>query len=157
MYAVIKAGGKQHKVKTGDVIQIEHVAGGSGDQITFEPILVVDDDGKTHVGKELGKALVTGTVMGERKGEKIRIFKYKSKTGYSRRQGHRQLYTLLEIGGVDLGGGAFPAKSEPAKKAPAAAAQPEPVEPEAPAEADAAEQAVAEPEAAEPDTAADEA
>jgi large subunit ribosomal protein L21 len=97
MYAVIKAGGKQHKVKTGDVIQIEHVAGGSGDQITFEPILVVDDDGKTHVGKELGKALVTGTVMGERKGEKIRIGKYRAKSGYRKHTGFRAHLTKVQI------------------------------------------------------------
>jgi large subunit ribosomal protein L21 len=130
MYAVIKAGGKQHKVKSGDVIQIEHVDGGAGDQITFEPILVVDDDGKSHFGKALTKALVTGTLMGERKGEKIRIFKYKSKTGYSKRQGHRQLYSLLEIGDVALGGAPPPKAAAPAKKPRAAAAKPEAAEPE---------------------------
>jgi len=102
MYAVIKTGGKQHKVKAGDVIEVEYIHAAE-DSITFKPLLVVDDDGKTHVGKDLDKAVVTAKAAGERKGDKVRIFKYKSKTGYARRQGHRQLMTLLEISDVSLG------------------------------------------------------
>jgi large subunit ribosomal protein L21 len=102
MYAVIKAGGKQHKVKPGDVIEVELMRGGEGG-VTFRPLLVVDDDGKTHHGKELEKAVVTATPVGEQKGDKIRIFKYKNKSGYARRQGHRQTMTLLEISDVSLG------------------------------------------------------
>ena len=105
MYAVIKAGGKQHKVKAGDVIEVEYVHGAE-DSVTFKPLLVVDDDGTTHVGKELDRAVVTARAAGEQKGDKIRVFKYKNKTGYSRRQGHRQLMTLLEISEVSLGSGA---------------------------------------------------
>src|SRR5436190_6100331 len=111
MYAVIKAGGKQHKVKTGDVIEIELVHGTEqGETITFTPILVVDDDGKTHFGKDLGKAVVKGKLVGEEKGDKVKIFKYRPKTGYSRRQGHRQMYTLVEIQEVVMG------KRAPTKK-----------------------------------------
>jgi large subunit ribosomal protein L21 len=114
MYAVIKTGGKQHKVKAGDVIEVEKLVH-DGESVTFQPILVVDDDGKTHVGQEAAKATVTATPLGEQKGDKVKIFKYRPKTGYARKTGHRQMYTLLEIGEVKLGG----AKKAPAKKAPA--------------------------------------
>jgi len=105
MYAVIKAGGKQQKVKPGDVIEVELAHGGHDEAITFTPVLVVDDDGKTHYGKDLGKAVVKGKLVGEGKGEKIKVFKYRPKTGYSKRQGHRQMYTLVEIQDVSLSGG----------------------------------------------------
>ena len=110
MYAVIKAGGKQRKVQKGDVIEIELVHGGHDESITLTPVLVVDDEGKTHYGKDLGKAVVKGRVGGEEKGEKVKIFKYRAKTGYSKRQGHRQMYTLVEIQDVSLG------RRSPAKK-----------------------------------------
>ncbi len=118
MYAVIKAGGKQQKVKAGDVIEVEYVHGVE-DMLTFRPLLVVDDEGKTHVGKELEKAVVTARAAGEQKGDKVRIFKYKNKTGYARRAGHRQLMTLLEIQDVSLGGAkraAKKAEQTPAEK-----------------------------------------
>jgi len=102
MYAVIKSGGKQHKVKPGDVIEVEKLVH-DGETITFQPILVVDDDGKAHVGQEAAKASVTATPLGEQKGDKVKVFKYRPKTGYSRKTGHRQMYTLLEIGEVKLG------------------------------------------------------
>jgi large subunit ribosomal protein L21 len=102
MYAVIKAGGKQHRVKSGDVIEVELVHGQPGDAVEFQPLLVVDDDGRTHHGKDLAKAVVVGKLVGEQKGDKIKVFKYRAKTGYSRRQGHRQLMTLLEIEDVRL-------------------------------------------------------
>lgn len=114
MYAVIKAGGKQQKVKTGDVIEVEYMAK-AGETVTFHPLLVVDDDGTTHFGKEAERAVVTAKPLGEQKGEKVKIFKYKNKSGYSRRAGHRQLMTLLEISDVSLGGAA--PKKTAAKKA----------------------------------------
>ena len=103
MYAVIKTGGKQHKVQTGDVIEVEKIVH-EGETMTFQPLLVVDDDGKTHVGAEAAKATVTAKPLGEKKGEKIKIFKYRPKSGYAQRGGHRQLITLLEIEDVKLGG-----------------------------------------------------
>jgi len=103
MYAVIKAGGKQQKVKAGDVIEVELTRGDHGEEVTFHPLLVVDDDGKTHVGKDVAKAVVKGKLLGEQKGDKVKIFKYRPKTGYSKRQGHRQMYTLVEISDVALG------------------------------------------------------
>jgi large subunit ribosomal protein L21 len=112
MYAVIKTGGKQQKVQVGDVIEVEKIVA-EGDTVTFHPILVVDDEGKTHVGKEAEKAVVTAKPMGEKKGEKVKIFKYRPKTGYAKRGGHRQLRTVLEVAEVKLGS---------ARKAPAKAA-----------------------------------
>jgi large subunit ribosomal protein L21 len=111
MYAVIKAGGKQHRVKAGDVIEVELVHGQPGDAVEFHPLLVVDDDGKAHHGKDVAKAVVVGKLVGEQKGDKVKIFKYRPKTGYSRRQGHRQLMTLLEIEDVRL----EPTKGTPKK------------------------------------------
>ena len=102
MYAVIKTGGKQHKVEAGDVIEVEKIVH-EGETITFQPLLVVDDDGKTHVGAEAAKASVTAKPLGEKKGDKIKIFKYRPKSGYATRAGHRQLLTLLEISAVKLG------------------------------------------------------
>jgi large subunit ribosomal protein L21 len=104
MYAVIKAGGKQHKVKAGDVLEIE-LMHADGDTVTFQPLLVVDDDGTTHYGKEASQAVVTAKLLGEQKGDKVHVFKYKNKSGYARRQGHRQLMTLIEIADVKLGSG----------------------------------------------------
>ena len=102
MYAVIKTGGKQHKVRTGDVIEVEKLVHDGGD-ITFQPILLVDDDGKAHVGEDVAKATVVATPVGEQKGDKVKVVKYRPKTGYSRKTGHRQMYTLLEIGEISLG------------------------------------------------------
>jgi len=115
MYAVIKTGGKQHRVKPGDVIEVEYMHG-LGDTVTFHPLLLVDDDGKTHFGKEAEGAVVTAKPVGEQKGDKVRVMKYKNKTGYSRRQGHRQLMTLLEISDVSVAGEKKPAARKPAAK-----------------------------------------
>ncbi len=103
MYAVIKTGGKQHKVQPGDVIEVEYLHGAE-ETLTFHPLLVVDDEGKTHVGKEAERAVVTAKLLGEKKGDKVRVFKYKNKSGYARRAGHRQLLTLVQIEDVALGG-----------------------------------------------------
>src|SRR5207342_198906 len=122
MYAVIKTGGKQQKVKAGDVIEVEKLVH-EGQTMTFHPILVVDDDGKTHVGAEAAKATVTATPLGEKKGDKVKIFKYRPKSGYAKRGGHRQLLTLLEITAVSLGA---PKKATVKKVAKAEAAEEEP-------------------------------
>jgi large subunit ribosomal protein L21 len=122
MYAVIKAGGKQHRVKPGDVIEVELMHGQQGTSISFTPLLVVDDDGKTHIGKDLGKAQVKAKLLGEQKGDKVKVFKYRPKTGYARHQGHRQMHTLVEIEDVVLGGRRAASKKseeESAEEAPA--------------------------------------
>ena len=113
MYAIIRAGGKQAKVQSGDVIEIERVKGDS-DKLTFAPLLVVDDDGNAVSDRDvLAKATVTAKILGESVGPKIDIFKYKNKTGYRRRQGHRQKYTQIEITEIKLPG----AKAKSASKA----------------------------------------
>jgi len=119
MYAVIKTGGKQQKVKAGDVIEVEKIVH-EGETVTFHPILVVDDDGKTHVGAEAAKAVVTAKPLGEHKGDKVKIFKYRPKSGYARRGGHRQLLTMLEIEEVKLGSAAPKRAAKPKTEAPAA-------------------------------------
>lgn len=104
MYAIIRAGGKQAKVQSGDVIDIERVKG-EGEEMTFAPLLVVDDKGNAVSDRDLlAKASVTAKVLGESQGPKIDIFKYKNKTGNRRRQGHRQKYTRIEITGIELPG-----------------------------------------------------
>lgn len=102
MYAIIRAGGKQAKVQSGDVIDIERVKS-DDDELTFAPLLVVDDNGTAVSDRNaLDKASVTAKVLGASAGPKIDIFKYKNKTGYRRRQGHRQKYTRIEITGINL-------------------------------------------------------
>ena len=102
MYAVIKAGGKQHRVSVGDVVEIELIHHGEDDSVTFHPLLVVDDDGQTHVGKEVAKAQVKAKLAGEKKGDKVKVFKYRPKSGYAKSQGHRQMYTLVEVTDITL-------------------------------------------------------
>jgi large subunit ribosomal protein L21 len=115
MYAVIRTGGKQHKVQTGDIIEIELVRA-DGDTVTFKPLLVVEDDGTTHAGRETERATVSAKLLGEQKGDKVHVFKYKNKTGYARRAGHRQTMTLVEIGEISLGSSKkTPAKASSAK------------------------------------------
>jgi large subunit ribosomal protein L21 len=121
MYAVIKAGGKQQRVQAGDVIEVELTHGDKDDRITFTPLMVVDDDGKAHVGKDLGRATVKAKLVGEKKGDKVKVVKYRPKTGYARHTGHRQMYTLVEIEDVSLGARRTTKKAD-AEAAPAAAA-----------------------------------
>jgi large subunit ribosomal protein L21 len=106
MYAIIRAGGKQAKVQSGDVIEIERVKG-DPEELSFSPLLVVDDKGNAVSDRDLlAEASVTAKVLGESQGPKIDIFKYKNKTGYRRRQGHRQKYTQIEITEINLPGAA---------------------------------------------------
>ena len=123
MYAVIKTGGKQEKVQVGDVIEVEKIVH-EGQTVTFHPLLVVEDDGTTHAGAAAAKATVTAAPLGEKKGEKVKIFKYRPKSGYARRGGHRQLLTLLEITEVKMGAAAPRKAKAPAE--PATEPSPEP-------------------------------
>jgi large subunit ribosomal protein L21 len=116
MYAVIRAGGKQHKVAKGDVIEIEHVK--DSETVEFTPLLIVDDKGKLRSGRsELSKARVTAKVLGETKGKKIDVMKYRNKTGYRRHTGHRQRYTSIEISDIKLtSGSSSKSKSKPSSE-----------------------------------------
>ncbi len=103
MYAIIDIGGKQAKVAPGDVLSVERLKD-AGEAVSFTPLLVVDDDGTAITDKgRLSASTVTATVRGEERGPKVVIFKYKNKSGYRRRRGHRQTYTTVEVTGIDLG------------------------------------------------------
>ncbi len=141
MYAIIKAGGKQQRVQAGDVIEVEYMHG-MGDAVTFHPLLIVEDDGTTHFGKEAERAVVTAKPVGEQKGDKVRIVKFKNKTGYTRHTGHRQLMTLLEISDVSLTGAARRAEKVVPEPASESAAE-EPLEEAAEAAAPVAKAPVA--------------
>ena len=104
MFAVIRAGGKQHKVAKGDVIEVELVKDGS-ETLQFTPLIVMDDKGKVRTGSDATKALVSAKVVGESRGPKIEVMHYRNKTGYRRHNGHRQRYTTLEISDIKLSGG----------------------------------------------------
>ena len=98
MYAIIKTGGKQYKVSEGDEIIIEKLEVEEKSSVTFEEVLGIFDGDKVKVGTPVVKgAKVTATVVKNGKGPKIRIFKYKHKTNYRRRQGHRQPFTKVKI------------------------------------------------------------
>ncbi|HEX9822910.1 MAG TPA: 50S ribosomal protein L21 [Actinomycetota bacterium] len=116
MYAVIKAGGKQQKVKAGEVIEVEFMKTDPGTVIEFEPILIMDDDGHPHVGKALASAKVMGRPLGDKKAKKIKVFKYRPKSGYKRTQGHRQTMTVLEIEEIALSPGKVERKPEQASQ-----------------------------------------
>ena len=103
MYAIVKTGGKQYKVAVGDVVQIEKVAGGVGDAVALPALLVVDGGTVTSDAKDLAGVSVSGEVVAHTKGPKISIMKYKNKTGYKRRLGHRQKLTRVRVTAIDTG------------------------------------------------------
>jgi large subunit ribosomal protein L21 len=104
VYAIIRAGGKQQKVVPGDVIEIERLKGAK-DTVEFTPLLVVNDEGEVSSDpSELAKARVTAQVLGEGKGEKIQVMKFRNKTGYRRKAGHRQLFTTIQISEIVVDG-----------------------------------------------------
>jgi large subunit ribosomal protein L21 len=105
VYAVIRTGGKQYKVKVGDLIDVEKLGGDDGASLELEPLLVVDDDGNvTSAAADLAKAKVTASVVDHHRGTKIRVFTYKNKTRQRRTLGHRQSLTRLKVDTIDLGG-----------------------------------------------------
>jgi len=98
MLAVIKTGGKQYLVKPGDKIKIEKIDKKEGSEITFKEVLLVEKNRKLEIGTPLVKgAKVIGKILSQGKGKKVIIFKYKAKTRYKKKAGHRQLYTEVEI------------------------------------------------------------
>ncbi|MCS6710831.1 50S ribosomal protein L21 [Brachybacterium sp. EF45031] len=100
VYAIVRAGGRQEKVSVGDTIVINRVAGEAGASVELTPVLVVDGDKVTSGKDDLAKVTVSAEKVEDLRGPKIRILKYKNKTGYKRRQGHRQELTRLKITGI---------------------------------------------------------
>ncbi|MCI8529195.1 MAG: 50S ribosomal protein L21 [Lachnospiraceae bacterium] len=96
MYAIIATGGKQYKVSEGDVIKIEKLNAENGSTVTFDQVIAVSD-GTLKVGEDIANATVSATVMEQGKGKKVIVYKYKRKTGYHKKNGHRQAYTQVKI------------------------------------------------------------
>ncbi len=98
MYAVVRNGGHQYRVSEGDTIEVERLDAEEGASYTFDEVLMVGGEGEPKVGTPLiDGASVSATVLGEEKGEKLTVFKYKPKNRYRRKSGHRQTYTRLRI------------------------------------------------------------
>ena len=97
MYAIVKTGGKQYKVAVDDVLTVEKIEGEPGAEITFPAVLLVDGADVTTDADVLAAASVTAKVVEQTKGPKIRIHKFKNKTGYHKRQGHRQPLTRVQV------------------------------------------------------------
>jgi large subunit ribosomal protein L21 len=100
VYAIVRSGGRQQKVAVGDVIEIDKVAGEVGDPVSLPVVLLVDGADVTAEPSSLRGASVTAEVVGATKGPKITILKFKNKTGYRKRQGHRQHYTQVKVTGI---------------------------------------------------------
>lgn len=100
MYAIVKTGGKQYKVAEGDVIEVEKLDAQPGAEVALPAILLVDGEKVTHEADKLAKAKITAEVIEQTKGPKIRIHKFKNKTGYHKRMGHRQRLTQLKVTGI---------------------------------------------------------
>ena len=97
MYAIIATGGKQYTVKEGDVIKVEKLGVNAGESVTFDQVLFVDN-GSAGVGNPTVEgATVTASVVKEGKAKKVIVYKYKRKTGYHKKNGHRQLFTEVKI------------------------------------------------------------
>ena len=100
-YAVIAACGKQYKVSEGDVIKVEKLGVADGETVTFDKVLLVND-GETVIGNPtIAGASVTASVVCEGKDKKVVVYKYKRKTGYHKKNGHRQLFTKVKIESIN--------------------------------------------------------
>jgi large subunit ribosomal protein L21 len=102
VYAIVRSGAKQQKVAVGDVIEIDKIDTGVGESLSLPVVMVVDGETVTADSAKLDKASVTVEVLGATKGPKIIIQKYKNKTGYKKRQGHRQKYTQVKVTDISL-------------------------------------------------------
>ena len=103
MYAIVKTGGKQYRVAEGDVLEVEKLVGVPGDTLNLTAVLLVDGEELVTDAAELANAEVTAELVGHTKGPKIRIHKFKNKTGYHKRQGHRQPLTQIKVTGISSG------------------------------------------------------
>lgn len=103
MYAVIRTGGKQHRVSIGQMVRIEKINGEVGDEVTFDDVLLVSDGDNIKVGQPLlTEAKVTGTIVEQDRNKKLTVFKKKRRKGFRRSKGHRQYYTGLQIKEITL-------------------------------------------------------
>ncbi len=104
MYAIIKTGGKQYRVEEGQTITVEKLAADKDQEVVFDEVLSVVDGDNVQIGQPLvSGAAVRGTVLEQGRDKKIRIFKFKAKANYRRRQGHRQPFTKVRIDAITMG------------------------------------------------------
>ena len=96
MYAIIATGGKQYKVSEGDVVRVEKLDVEAGNTVTFDQVLAVSDN-SLKVGSDVANSTVTGTFTNQGKAKKVIVYKYKRKSGYHKKNGHRQAYTEVKI------------------------------------------------------------
>ena len=101
MYAIIATGGKQYKVAEGDIITVEKLGVEAGETYTFDQVLAVSDDTMTVGNPTVAGATVTASVIGDGRGKKVIVYKYKRKTGYHKKNGHRQALTKLKIEAIE--------------------------------------------------------
>jgi large subunit ribosomal protein L21 len=101
VYAIVRAGGRQEKVSVGDVIVVDRLAGEPGDTVQLRPLMLVDGDQITATTGALAGVTVTAEIVRPEKGPKIKILKFKNKTGYRKRQGHRAQLTRLKVTGIE--------------------------------------------------------
>ena len=97
MYAIIATGGKQYKVSEGDVIFVEKLDSETGSKVTFDQVLAVGGDKLVVGDPTVASATVAGTVLDQARAKKVLVYKYKRKTGYHKKNGHRQAYTKVQI------------------------------------------------------------
>jgi large subunit ribosomal protein L21 len=125
VYAIVRAGGRQEKVSVGDVLEIDRLQAAPGDSVELPVLLLVDGADVTSDKAVLAKATVTVEVVAATKGPKINILKYKNKTGYRKRQGHRQHHTQVKVTGIETGAAKASTKAEKAPATASAAADAE--------------------------------
>ena len=101
VYAIVRSGAKQQKVAVGDVIQIDKVAAAPGELLSLPAVLLIDGENVTTDADTLAAVDVQAEVLGATKGPKITIQKFKNKTGYRKRQGHRQHYTQVKVTAIN--------------------------------------------------------
>jgi large subunit ribosomal protein L21 len=102
MYAVVATGGKQYKVEAGEILRVEKLQGDVGAQVAFDQVLLLADGENVKVGQPMVQGVtVKGHIVEQGKNKKILVFKYKRRKRYRRKQGHRQLYTAIQIDAIE--------------------------------------------------------
>ena len=99
MYAIIATGGKQYKVSEGDVIDVEKIEAEAGSEVTFDQVIAIGGDAM-KVGEDVAQAKVTGTVVEQGRARKVVVYRYKRKSGYHKKNGHRQACTRVKIDSI---------------------------------------------------------
>ena len=100
MYAIIATGGKQYKVSEGDIVKVEKLGAEAGEKVTFDDVIAISDNG-LKVGDDVKDATVEGEIVANGKARKVIVYRYKRKTGYHKKNGHRQCYSAVRINKIN--------------------------------------------------------